>query len=135
MAALERTRALMDDLAGVIGVPELPQDPTGGYRLTIGDGDVLIYGGNDEDILVVAPIGKLPVEPDYAVVSYLLQGNMFNSDYMPFVIAMDEGGALIQWAKLRIADFDGTKLATLLENLADRSAELRGEMAEAPAAG
>ena len=135
MAALERTRALMDELAGVIGVPELPQEPTGGYRLTIGEEDVLIYGGNDEEILVVAPFGKLPLEPDYALVSYMLQSNMFNSDYMPFVIAMDEGGGLIQWAKLRIAEFDGAKLATVLENLADRSAELRGEMAEAPAAG
>jgi hypothetical protein len=54
---------------------------------------------------------------------------------VPFVVAMDEAGGLIQWAKLRIAEYDGTKLATVLENLADRSAELRGEMAEAPAAG
>ena len=134
MAALERTRALMDDLAGVIGVPELPQDPTGGYRLTIGEDDVLIYGattrhpGGSPDRQAADGAGLRRV-------SYLLQSNMFNSDYMPFVIAMDEGGTLIQWAKLRIADYDGTKLATVLENLADRSAELRGEMAEAPAAG
>jgi Tir chaperone family protein CesT len=135
MATLDRTRALIADLAGVIGVPELPQDASGGYRLTIGEDDVLLYGGDDEQILVVAPIGKMPVEPDYAVVSYLLQANMFNSETMPFVIAMDDAGNLLQWAKLRIADFNGTTLATVLENLADRSAELRGELAEAPAAG
>jgi len=40
---------------------ELPQDASGGYRLTIGEDDVLLYGGDDEQILVVAPIGKMPV--------------------------------------------------------------------------
>jgi hypothetical protein len=135
MAALDRTRALIAGAAEVIGLPELRQDATGGYRLTIGGDDVLIYGGDDEYVLIEAPIGKMRVGPDYATISYLLQSNMFNSDCMPFVIALDEGGNLIQWAKLRIAEFDGTKLATALENVAGRTAGLRGELTEAPAAG
>ncbi len=36
MTALTRTRALMAELAAAIGLPALPQDDTGGFRLTVG---------------------------------------------------------------------------------------------------
>ena len=128
MATLDRTRALMAELATVIGLPELPQDPTGGYHLTIGETDIFVYGGDDEFILVVVPIAPLPLNPDYALMSFLFHSNMFNSPVAPFVVATDEAGTLIQWGRLRIADFDGTTLARVIDNLADRAVEIRGEI-------
>ena len=129
MATLDQTRALIAELAGVIGLPDIPQDETGGFHLTIGEEDIYIFGGDDEFILLVVPIGKLPEHPQYAVVNYLLHSNMFNSDFAPFVIATDDSGTLIQWGRLRIEDFDGQTLAKAIDNLADRAAKLRGELA------
>ena len=128
MAALDHTRALMAELATVIGLPDLPQDATGGYQLTIGDTDIFVYGGDDISILVVVPIAPLPENPEYALVSYLLHSNMFNSDIHPFVIATDDQGTLIQWAKLRIDEFNGTTLARAIDNVADRAEEIRKEI-------
>lgn len=132
MPRLDLTRALMAELAAVMRVPDLPQDPTGGYRLTVGpDTEVLVYGGDDVFVLMVVPIRTLPLEPEYGVMNWLLHGNMFNSDIAPFVVATDEAGMLILWGRLRIADFDGTTLARLIDNLADRAVKMRTEIGEA----
>ena len=97
---LTKTRALMADLAKELKLPGLPQDDTGGFELTIGDDTtVLIYGGDDETMLVISPIGPLPDTPDYGLVSYLLRQNMFNSDVAPFQVAVDDGGGVILWAR------------------------------------
>ena len=129
MPTLEHTRALIADLAKVIGLPEIPQDETGGYHLTIGDdNDVYLYGGDDEQILIVVPIAPLPVKPQYALVNYMLRSNMFDSEMAPFQIATDDSATLIQWGRLKIADFDGTTLAKVIDNLADRATELKKEI-------
>lgn len=128
MPSLDRTRALMAELAAVIGAADLPQDPNGGYRLSVGDAtDVLVYGGDDETILVVVPLGALPLATDYAVANYLLHLNMFNADTAPFVTATDDSGTLLLWGKLAIGDFDGTRLARLFDNLAEQAVKIRGE--------
>ena len=129
MATLEHTRSLIADVAKTIGLPEIPQDETGGYHLTIGDdSDVYLYGGDDDVILIVMPIALLPVKPQYALVNFMLRSNMFDSDMAPFQIATDESGMLIQWGRLKIADFDGTTLAKVIDNLADRATEIRKEI-------
>ncbi len=128
MASLDHTRALMAELAAVIGTAELPQDPSGGYSISVGtQTTVLIYGGDDEFILVVVPLGKLPLDPSYAVVTYLLGFNMFNSDTAPFVTATDEGGTLILWGKLRIDALDGKALGQVLDNLDGVATKIRDQ--------
>ena len=132
MATLEYTRPLIADLAKTIGLPEIPQDETGGWHLTIGgDNDVYIYGGDDELILVVMPIGPLPTQPTFALMNYLFRSNMFDSDMAPFQIATDESATLIQWGRLKVADLDGTLLAKIIDNLAERATEIQGELARA----
>lgn len=132
MAALERTRALMEATAAAIGLPGLPADDTGGYHLKIGaETDIFIYGGDDETILIVAPIGPLPRATDYALVVYLLQRNRFDADTAPFQIAADEVGTLIFWGRLRIADLDGALLAAVLDRVAQRVREIAAEVAQA----
>jgi hypothetical protein len=129
MATLDRTRALIADLAKVIGLPDIPQDETGGWHLTVGDdGDVYLFGGDDEQILMVVPIAPLPTRPQFALVNYLLRSNMFDSDMAPFQIATDESATLVQWGRLRIADIDGTTLAKIIDNVSARATSLRGEI-------
>jgi hypothetical protein len=131
MATLERTRALIADLAKTIGLAEIPQDETGGWHLTVGeDGDVFIYGGDDELMLMVVPIGPLPTRPQFALVNFLLRGNMFDSEYAPFQIATDDSATLIQWGRLTVADYNGVTLAKIIDNLTDRAAEIRKEIGE-----
>lgn len=129
MVALDRTRALMAELAEVIGLPDLPQDATGGYRLVVaGETEILIYGGDDVTLLLVAPLAPLPTETAYPLANYLLRMNMFNAPTMPFTTAVDEGGAVILWGRIALADFDGTHLARLVDNLADLAADVRKEL-------
>lgn len=129
MVALDRTRALMAELASVIGLQDLPQDPTGGYRLVVaGETEILVYGGDDVTLLLVAALAPLPTATTYPLANYLLRINMFNAPNMPFTTAVDEGGAVILWGRVAIADFDGTTLARLVDNLADFASEIRNEL-------
>lgn len=129
MTALTRTRALMAELAKAIGLAALLQDDTGGFRVTVGEAtEILLYGGDDETILIVAPVAPLPREPDYGLVLYLLRSNLFDSDVAPFQIAVDDDGALIFWGRLAIADLTGPMLAALLDRIAARVALIRGEV-------
>jgi hypothetical protein len=129
MATLDRTRALIADLAKTIGLPEIPQDENGGWHLTVGDdGDVFIYGGDDEQILMVVPIGPLPTRPQFALVNFLLRSNMFDSELAPFQIATDEEATIVQWGRLKISDMNGTNLAKVIDNLSDRATSLRKEI-------
>jgi hypothetical protein len=131
MATLDLTRALIADLAKTIGLTELPQDESGGWHLSVGGtDDVYIYGGNDITFLVVMPIGPLPTRPSFALVNYLLRGNLFDSEYSPFQIATDENATLVQWGRLAVAEFDGAKLAKAIDNLTDRAIEIRKELGD-----
>jgi len=131
MTALTRTRALMADLATALGLPTLPQDDTGGFRLTVGEAtEVLLYGGNDESLLIIAPIAQLPTEPSYGLVVYLLRSNLFDSDVAPFQIAVDDGGSLIFWGRIPIAEMTGAALASLIDHLAGRVSLIAGEVAD-----
>jgi hypothetical protein len=129
MPALDRTRALIADLAAAVGLPSLPADAAGGYHLTIGAGaDVYVYGGDDETILVVAPVGPLPVHPEYGLAVWLLRKNLYDSDWAPFQIAVDDAGVLIFWGRLAIADLTGATLATVLDRVAALVGEIRVEV-------
>jgi len=134
MTAFVRTRALMAELAAAMGLAELPPDDSGGYHLTIGKKtDIFIYGGGgDETILVIAPVAPLPLEPEYGLVVYLLRNNLFDSDAAPFQIAVDDGGGLIFWGRLKIADFTGALLASVIDLVAERVEEIRAEIAGEP---
>ena len=121
----------MADLAAALGLPTLPQDDTGGFRLTVGEKtEVLLYGGDDESLLIIAPIAPLPMEPSYGLVVYLLRSNLFDSDVAPFQIAVDDGGSLIFWGRIRIAEMTGAALASLIDRLAERVTLIAGEVAD-----
>jgi len=129
MAAIETTAQLLADLAKVIGMKELVLDANKGCHLTIGDdNDAYLYDIGDARVLVVVPVAKLPLKPDYALVSYLFRSNLFDSEFTPFQIATDDDGMILQWARLNVADYDGTILAKAIDNLAARATKLRGEI-------
>lgn len=134
MPSLDKTRALVADLAKGTGLGDLPQDNNGGYHLTVGDGtDVFLYGGDDETILVVAPVAALPPDISYGLALYLLRVNAIGSDTAPFVLGADAQGGLVFWGRLRIADFDGASLASLIDAIAEQVGAFRTEI-EGPAA-
>jgi len=129
MPTLHRTAALIAELASAIGLPALPPGDDGGYQLTVGEGtDVLIYGGDDETILVVAPVMALPLQPDYGLMLYLLGINMFDSPLLPFHVAVDDGGGLILWSRLPIDRLDGSSLASVMNGLALQVEAMRMEL-------
>jgi hypothetical protein len=129
MTALVRTRALITELAAALDITALLPDDSGGFHLTIGTKtDVYLYGGDDETILVVAPVATLPLEPEYGLVIYLLRNNLFDSDMTPFQTACDDGGALILWGRLKITDLDGAVLAGVVDRLAERVETIRAEV-------
>lgn len=129
MPSLERTRALIADLAQALGLPDLPPDNSGGVQVTIGeDTDVFLYGGDDVTVLIVAPVAALPREAEYGLTLYLLRANMFDAPTHPFRIAADEAGALVFWARLPIAEFDGASLAVLLGRVAEQVTAIRAEV-------
>jgi len=133
MPTLDRTRALAAGLAKAIGLDQVPPDDSGGYHLTVGEAtDIFVYGGDDETILLVAPVATLPRSVDYGLALYLLRANMFDSDMAPFQFAADAQGGLIFWGRLRIVDFDGTSLSALIDRVAERVREFRAEV-EGPA--
>jgi hypothetical protein len=130
MPALDRTRALIAEFGSVLGLDSLPPDENGGYHLTVGaDTDIMIYGGDDETVLVVAPVAPLPHRPEYGLMVYLLRNNMFDSPVAPFQVAVDDEGALILWARLPLAELSGSRLASIIRGLAEQVGEMRGEIA------
>jgi Tir chaperone protein (CesT) family len=129
---LDRTKALIADLATALKVASLPPDAGGGYQLTVGGTTtLLIYGGDDETILIIIPLGRLPHKPDYGLVLSFMRANMFNSDLAPFQVAADPAGMLILWGRVTIAEFTGVRLTGLIGVLADRAEAMRGDIAEA----
>ena len=131
MPGLEKTKALIGDFAAALGLETLPPDDDGGYQVTVGDDtDVMFYGGDDETVLVVAPIAPLPRNPEYGTVMYLLRNNLFNSSIMPFQVAADDEGGLVLWARLAIADLTGDSLASIVKGLAEEVEEMRGVLDE-----
>lgn len=132
MPGLEKTKALIMELATALGMEAPPPDDDGGYQIVVGeDTDVMIYGGDDETVLIVAPIAQLPRNPEYGTVIYLLRNNMFDSPIMPFQVAVDDEGGVILWARLPIAELSGDSLASIVKGLDEQVAEMRGELDEA----
>lgn len=130
MPALDRTRALIAELAAALGLASLPADDDGGYHLKVGAAasDILIYGGDDETILVVAPVAPLPTTPEYGTMVYLLRNNMFDSPLAPFQVAVDDEGALLLWGRMPIAGLTGATLASVIDGLAEQVEEMRAEV-------
>lgn len=127
-----KTRMLMADLATALKLPALPPDDNNGYQLTIGgETTVFIYGEADERLLIVAPVGKLPPGIGFGLALYLLGRNMFNADLTPFQVATDAGGGVVLWGRLGMGEVSGQSLVGVLGVLADRAAEIRGELAAA----
>lgn len=117
IAALEKT----------LGISQVNSDSNHSHYLTIGDSDVFLHDDEDQ-ILIVIPVGYLPINPSRALTDALLHSNMFDSDWAPFQLATDEHSMILQWGKLRIADLSGEKLAGILSALIERIIELRAEL-------
>jgi hypothetical protein len=129
MPSLDKTRALVADFAKAAGLGELPQDNNGGYHLTVGEGtDVFLYGGDDETLLVVTPVAALPADIGYGLALYLLRVNAIEAETAPFVIGADAQGDLVFWGRLRIADFTGDSLHSLIDAVAARAQAFRAEV-------
>ncbi|HLY57339.1 MAG TPA: CesT family type III secretion system chaperone [Stellaceae bacterium] len=125
----EKSKALIAGLAAALGIPGLPPDATGGIRLTVGEAtDVYLYAGDDDALLIVAPVGPMPRTPEYGLAVYLLRANMFDSDLAPFHIGIDQAGTLVMWGRAPVADFDGPKLAALVDAVAERVEDIRVEV-------
>jgi len=135
---LDRTRALYADLAKALGTDSLPPDNNGAIQLTIGEQTVILMGGDDVTVMVVAPVAELPRELEYGAALWLLKRNFYDSDIAPFVAACDAAGTVILWARIPIEGQTGETLATLLDAVAEEAgrtfAELTGEEPEAAAA-
>jgi hypothetical protein len=131
MTSLDRTRALIADLARALGLAELPPDNDNGYKLIIRERTLSLYGSDDESILLVAPLVPLPTDPGYGLTAYLLRKNLFQSDIAPFQVALENAGNLLIWGRLAVADLDGPTLAAVLNRLAERAAEMAGEIEKA----
>ena len=130
MASLDRTRALIAELAKALGLPALPPDNSGGVKLTVGETtEMFLFGGDDETVLIVTPVAALPRGVGYGLALYLLRANMFDADTAPFQVAADAGGGVIFWGRLPIAELDGTMLAGLLGRVAARVEAMRSELA------
>ncbi|MCA8977500.1 MAG: CesT family type III secretion system chaperone [Planctomycetes bacterium] len=129
MTSLEHTRALYADLAKELGVPALQPDANGGIQLTIGeDITVVLYGENDERLLVVVPVAELPRSPDHGVVAWVLRRNLYDSDLAPFCIAADDDANLILWGRVPIANLTGARLAGMLDAVAAEAIRIRDEV-------
>jgi hypothetical protein len=127
MTLLDQTTALTRRFASAMGLAALPTGDGGGYRITVGENThVLVYGDDDDTILVVAPIMKLPFWSDYAVALYLLRINMIDSPVEPFRVAADAAGGLILWARLPIERL-GSSFAVLANSLGQYVAVIRTE--------
>jgi hypothetical protein len=122
------TAALLVELAQALGEVPIASDSNHGHHLTVGDSDVFLYGGDETQLLLVLPVGLLPVKPSYALTAALLHNNMFDSEWAPFVLATDAHSMILLWGRLQLADLDGQKLGAILETLAGRVAELRTEL-------
>jgi len=129
MPPLDRTHALIAELAHALGLPDLPADASGGVRLTIGEAtEVSLYGVDDLTLLLVAPIAALPKQPDYGLTLYLLRANMFDAETAPCHVGADRHGTLVFWGRVPIDQFDGPGLARLLERVAGQVVAMRGEI-------
>ena len=126
--ALDRTNALMAELAKALGIAGLPPGD-GSWQLSVGDdADVFIQGGDDATILVVVPIAALPRELEYGLITYLLRRNMYDSPTAPFQVAVDDAGSLLFWGRLPTAELDGASLAAVIDGVAAAAAEMRPEL-------
>jgi hypothetical protein len=129
MSSLTKTHDLYTDLAKALGVAELQPDANGGIQLSVGeDTTVVLFGQNDVDLLVVVPIVALPQEPGYALVSWLLKRNFYDSDLLPFRIACDKNSNLILWGRVELEGQTGERLKGLLNVLATEVARIRVEI-------
>jgi hypothetical protein len=129
MPTRARTQALLEDLGRVLGLASAPRDGTGGVRLTLGGAvEVSIYEDHDDALLVVCPIAAMPRTVERALALSLFQDSLFSSDCAPFVIAADETGMLLLWGRLWTDDLDGSSLASLIEAVAGKVAELRATL-------
>lgn len=129
MPPLAKTHALYADLARTLGVTELVPDAHGGIELSVGsDATVVLYGTNDVDLLVVAPVAALPSEPGYALASWLLKRNFYDSDLLPFRLACDKQSNVILWGRVPLEGQTGERLSGLINVVATQAGRIRTEM-------
>jgi hypothetical protein len=126
---LTNTQALMAELATALSLPEVPLSATGGFELTVGEGGTIqMFSQGEAGLLIVAPVGPLPVEASYPLAHYLLRMNMFDTDMRPFRVAVDEGGGIIVWGSVQVEGLTGAALAEAVQALADQVGGVRAEL-------
>ena len=125
MTVAEAAVTLIADLAQAIGAPEIPLDKNEGWHLNLGDDDAYLYCRDGMHLLIIIPVVALPADVGWVQANALLRENMFDSAFMPFRLATDPSGMLVQWGLLRLEEMTGKSLAELLDDLARRAEMLR----------
>lgn len=126
----ENVTALYTDLAKALDVDKVPADARGVVQLTIGEGNTMILAPEDaETMMMLAPIGKLPIQIDVATVLWLLRRNFHDSPTAPFRLGCDEAGTVVLWGSIPIAQIDGERLAGLIDAVGAEADLIRDEIA------
>ena len=124
-----RTQALYADLARSLGLAALPADGNGGVQLAVGDAaTVILFGENDETLLLAAPVAALPKQPEYGAMLWLLRRNFYDAPIEPFRLGCDTAGNIILWGRLPMAGLTGAALATLIDAVAAEADRVRTEV-------
>jgi hypothetical protein len=121
--------SLFKDLAASIGVGALPLDENGAATLAVGDtSTVILIGETEETLLVMAPVGTLPVDIDYATVLWLLQRGFHDSPIAPFRVSCDEAATVVVWGRIPVDGMTAADLLKLAGALGDEVDIIRTEV-------
>jgi hypothetical protein len=122
-------QTLFKNVAATIGVPSLPLDENEAATLAVGDSATAILIGEAEDtLLVMAPVGALPLDIDYASTVWLLQRGFHDSPIAPFRVSCDSAGTVVIWGRIPVEGMEAADLMKLLSALGDEVDTIRAEV-------
>lgn len=122
--------ALYAELAKALGVDNILADEHGVVQLTVGDDNTMVLAPeDDETLLMLSAVGKLPLSMDTATVLWLLRRNFHDSPTAPFRLGCDEAGTVVLWGSIPTAQIDGERLAGLIDAIGAEVDLIREEIA------
>src|SRR6266567_8538489 len=122
-------QALLDSLDKVTGAGTPPENPDGGVSFTVGENSAVVLFGEDENtLLLVSPVASLPKTADYGVALWLLRRNFYDSPIAPFRVACDAAGSIVLWGRMPVEGMTGEQLAKILDAMATEADFIRGEV-------
>lgn len=120
--------ALFKDVAATIGAASLPVDENGAATLAVGDtASVVLIGETEDTLLVMAPVGTLPPDIDYASMLWLLRRGFHDSPIAPFRVSCDEAATVVVWGRIPVDGMTAADLMKLLSALGDEVETIRTE--------